>query len=243
MKIKRYNKKSKYSFCFGPEPMMDLLKAKEGLVQRVFVKEKGLKDPEIKKVLGFLEKKEIPFEINDRLIEKVSSKENTYLVGVFEKYECELNKEKSHVVLVNPSNPGNLGTIMRNMVAFGMEDLVIIRPGVDVFQPNVVRSAMGSMFYINFKYFDSFEEYRECFKKHNVYSFIIDSKKEVSDISFKKPFSLVFGNESKGLDKSFKKYGETIFIPHSQQIDSLNLSMSVGIALYVSCKGLQNSKG
>ena len=215
---------------------MDLLKKKRDKVLRVIFKEEGLKDKEVKKVMEVVKEKDVYFEINDKLIEKIASKENTYVVGVFEKYECELNEKKSHVVLVNPRNPGNLGTVMRNMVGFGFEDLVLIKPAVDVFQPSAVRSAMGSMFYVNFKYFDSFEGYKEDFKNHNIYSFMLDGEKEIADVKFEKPFSLVFGNESRGLAKKFKKHGQTIFIPHSEHIDSLNLSMSVGIALYVSSK-------
>lgn len=236
MKLKRYSKKSTYSFCFGAEPTMELIETKEEKVVKVLLKEEGLKDSAVKKLKKILEKKEIPFEVNDRLIEKISSKGNTYVVGVFEKYECEVSKKKSHVVLVSPRNPGNLGTIIRNMVAFGFEDIVLIKPAVDIFQPSAVRSAMGAMFYINFQYFDSFEEYREVFKGHNMYCFMLDAKKEISEIEFKKPFSLVFGNESKGLEKKFLDYGQPVFIPHSEFVDSLNLSMSVGIALYVVSK-------
>ena len=197
MKIKRYNKKNSYSFCFGAQPVMELLKKKREKVLRVVFKKEGLKDKEVKKVMNFVKKEDIYFEINDNLIEKIASKENTYVVGVFEKYECELNKNKSHVVLVNPRNPGNLGTVMRNMVGFGFEDLVLIKPAVDIFQPSAVRSAMGSMFYVNFKYFESFEEYKESFKNHNIYSFMLDGEKEIADVKFEKPFSLVFGNESR----------------------------------------------
>ena len=43
--------------------------------------------------------------------------------------------------------------------------------------------------------------------------------------------SLVFGNESSGLPDDYLKYGQSVFIPHSDKIDSLNLSMALGITL------------
>ena len=46
------------------------------------------------------------------------------------------------------------------------------------------------------------------------------------------PHTLAFGNEAHGLDESFLKLGTPLIIKHSNNIDSLNLSMSVGIALY-----------
>ena len=46
------------------------------------------------------------------------------------------------------------------------------------------------------------------------------------------PISLFFGNEAHGLDKETRKLGANITIAHSHDIDSLNLAMSVGIALF-----------
>ena len=45
-------------------------------------------------------------------------------------------------------------------------------------------------------------------------------------------FSLVFGNEAKGLDDSFLKEGTSVVIKHTNNIDSLNLPIAVGIAIY-----------
>ena len=46
------------------------------------------------------------------------------------------------------------------------------------------------------------------------------------------PHTLIFGNEASGLSDDYLKIGTPILIKHSNNIDSLNLSMSVGIALY-----------
>ena len=46
------------------------------------------------------------------------------------------------------------------------------------------------------------------------------------------PHTLIFGNEARGLDNKFLSYGKPLIIEHSCEIDSLNLSMSVGVALY-----------
>ena len=236
MKIKRYNKKNNYSFCFGPLPVLDLLKQKPENVLKILFKEKGLEDKNVKEVFELVKEKNFPYEVNDRLIEKIASKENTFVVGVFEKYECELEKNKNHVVLVNPTNPGNLGTILRTMVAFGFKNIVLIKPAVDIFQPSIVRSAMGALFFVNFKYFDSFESYRKEFSEQKIFSFMLDGSKDIGEVVFDKPFSLVFGNENDGLEEKFKNFGESVFISHSKEVDSLNLSVSVGIGIFESSK-------
>ena len=112
-----------------------------------------MKSDGISEILDICKRENIPFEENDKLIDRIAYKENTYVVGVFEKYEEELESEKNHIVLVNPSNTGNLGTIIRTMVGFGFKNLAIVGSGVDVFSPKVISSTMGNLFKINFEYF------------------------------------------------------------------------------------------
>ena len=67
-----------------------------------------------------------------------------------------------------------------------------------------------------------------------MYLFMLDGKfnlKNMKETPQKKPFSLVFGNESSGLPDGYLDYGKSIFIPHSHYIDSLNLSMALGMTL------------
>lgn len=47
----------------------------------------------------------------DKIFHVLSQKENCYVIGEFTKYEGQLEKTASHIVLVNPSNAGNMGTI------------------------------------------------------------------------------------------------------------------------------------
>ena len=46
------------------------------------------------------------------------------------------------------------------------------------------------------------------------------------------PFALVFGNEASGLPDEFAAWGVRTLIPHSHQIDSLNLAIAAGIGMY-----------
>jgi len=47
-----------------------------------------------------------------------------------------------------------------------------------------------------------------------------------------KPYALVFGNEGSGLPPEFAQMGQAVRIPHNDKIDSLNLSIAVGIGAY-----------
>lgn len=231
-KIKRYQKKYSFSYAFGAYPVLDLLKFQKEKVLKVLVKTDGLKSEGVEEIREICEKENIAFEENSRLIDKISYKENTYVVGVFEKYETELDVNENHIVLVNPSNTGNLGTIMRSMVGFGFKNLAIIKPGVDIFDPLVVRSTMGALFRVNFMYFDSIKAYTDSCKDHSFYPFMLGGGTNILDVDFKEPFSFIQGNEGRGLESSYKDLGQRVFIPHSKEIDSLNLSIATSIGMW-----------
>ena len=231
-KLKRYQKKYDFSYAFGAYPVLDLLKYQKEKVLKIFVKTEGLQSEGISEIEEICKRENIPFEENSHLIDKIAYKENTYVVGVFEKYESMLDEKGNHIVLVNPSNAVNLGTIIRTMVGFDFRNLAIIKPGVDIFDPMVVRSTMGALFGVNFKYFESFRGYVEAYRGHCLYPFMLDGAKSILDVEFKEPFSFILGNEGKGLDESFKDIGESIYIPHSDKIDSLNLSVATAIGMW-----------
>lgn len=231
-KLKRYQKKFNFSYAFGAYPVLDLLKFQKERVLKVFVKGEGLGSDGVSEIIDICKRENIPFEENNFVIDKIAYKENTYVLAVFEKYEEELEVDNNHIVLVNPSNTGNLGTIIRTMVGFGFKNLAIIKPGVDIFDPMVVRSTMGALFRVHFKYFESIRAYTEAYKGHNMYPFMLDGGRNILDVEFKEPFSFVQGNEGKGLDSSYKDLGESIYIPHSDEIDSLNLSVASSIGMW-----------
>ena len=112
------------------------------------------------------------------------------------------------------------------------KNLAVIKPAVDIFDPSVVRSTMGALFKIHFRYFNTLEEYVKKYEGHTNYLFMLDGAENILDVDFKKPFSLIQGNEGKGLDESYRDIGQSVYIPHSDEIDSLNLSVATSIGMW-----------
>ena len=235
-KIKRYQKEFTYSYAFGAYPVIELLKSHPESVLKVLFKEDSFKDGNIPAIQKECEKRNIHTQINNKLIDKISVKENTYVVGVFKKYASKIKEDENHIVLVNPSNTGNLGTILRTMLGFDFKNLAIIKPAVDMFDPLVVRASMGAVFGINFEYFNNIEEYVSKFSSHHLYPFMLNGKSSVENVKFVKPYSIIHGNESKGLDEKYLELGESVYISHSSSIDSLNLSIAAGISMWEAVK-------
>lgn len=234
VQLKRYNKKIDYSYSMGTFPTIEMLKYKPAKVLKILVHSQLHKDKQFELISTLCRQNQIILEQNDKAIERIRDKESCLVIGVFEKFVNVLDKSMNHVVLVNPSDMGNMGTIIRTCIGFGIKDLAIISPGVDIYNPKVVRASMGSLFHLNFVYYESYEEYKSNYGERMVYLFMLEGVTELSKVSIDKTsaYSLVFGNESSGLDDSYSKEGTSVFIKHSSDIDSLNLSMAVGIGLY-----------
>ena len=122
---------------------------------------------------------------------------------------------------------------MRSSLGCGIKNIAIIKPAVDIFNPKVVRSSMGALFGINVKYYDSFEDYQNEFKDHNIYTLMLQAKVNLSEVeNTNQKYSLVFGNEATGLPKKFLNIDTPVIIKHTSNIDSLNLPIAVSITLY-----------
>ena len=229
MKYEKYKSQLPYSYTLGITLTIELLKKHPESVLDVYYHSSF--SGESKDLIDDLARQyDITPTLNDKIFNIVSQKENVYVIGVFKKFSSPISKDDNHIVLVNPSNAGNLGTIIRTSVGFNLNNLVIIKPAVDIFDPKAVRASMGALFNINFALCDSFDDYKKD-NNHNFYPFMLKAKAKLKDTSFVKPYSLIFGNEATGLPDSFLEYNSVI-IPHSQAIDSLNLPIAVSIAIY-----------
>lgn len=230
--IKPYKKNFDYSYTLGAFPTFELIKTKPEKVIAVYVHSTFTDRASLEAICSA---ERIPVLEGDKLIGRLSEKENCFVVGIFEKYEDDLNKSRSHVVLVNPGNMGNLGTILRTCVGFGIQDIAIITPASDIFNPKTIRSSMGALFRLRSRQFESFEQYRNAFPKHEIFTFMLDGERTLRVADCPKPelFSLVFGNEATGLDASFHNVGTSVLIPQTADVDSLNLTIAVGIGVYL----------
>lgn len=232
MELKKYSKDSNLSYSLGAFPTYELLTSYAKNVEYILLHEKLEISKDVEKILTLAKKHNIKTVTNGKLIEKLSGKSNIYIVGVFKKFNMKIDNAKNQVLLVNPSDMGNLGTIIRVMLGFNYTNLAIIKPCIDIFDPKVIRASMGAIFNINIQLFDSIEDYLKI-NNNEKYPFMLKGQTYLQNIESKKhPHTLIFGNEATGLNDSYLNLGTPIKIQHSDKIDSLNLSMSVGIALY-----------
>jgi len=230
--MKPYKKEFTYSYTLGAFPTMELLRIRPEAAHGVYIHSTFNDTAGVRELCA---EKGIPVLEGDRAIARVSPKENVYVVGVFGKFSDTLDASVPHLVLVNPSDMGNLGNILRTAAGFGFNDIALIEPCADRFSPRAVRASMGALFRVRTHSYASFDEYRAEFPQHAVYTFMLTGahvlRPGVKDLP--KQYSLVFGNEATGLPDEFAKYGTSVFIPQTEAVDSLNLTIAAGIGMYV----------
>ena len=234
LQYKRYNDKAEYSYCFGPFPTFELIENRPQEAIEVLYHSQT-SEAIREKLQRICQDQGIPCEQNNKVIQRIRDKENCLVIGVFKKHESVLSMDRPHVVLVNPSDMGNLGTIIRTAVGFGIPDLAIIRPGAAICHPKTVRASMGSLFRLNFQYFDSFAEYKRAYgEDRKMYPFMLKGSVGLDQLQRDEGelYSLIFGNEATGLPDEFLGEGQSVRIRHTDNIDSLNLSLAAGIAIY-----------
>jgi len=233
IKLQRYKHELPVSYTLGATLTYELLRRRKELVTRVLIQQETRDQGGIHEILTFCRENGIPVVESDKAFNLLSPKGNCFVIGEFRKEEKQLSGG-NHIVLVNPSDAGNLGTIVRTAAGFGMTSIAIIRPAVDFYDPRVIRATMGAAFHVDVEYFDSIEDYRKRFPKNTLYAFMLSASRPLPEIAAEKhaPFSIVFGNEATGLPEVYADFCQAVIIRHSGNIDSLNLPMAAGIAMY-----------
>lgn len=235
IKVTSYKSDNIHTYGLGATVAMEYLLKNRDVVKGIIL-HPGFRSEEtiakIKDICG----KDIPVSTEEKPFNILSKKDNCFVICVIEKKKVRIN-DGNHMVLVNPSNCGNLGTIVRSCLGFGVQDIAIVgKTAADPFDPKTIRASMGACASVRIEVFDEFSEYAKRFPSNNLYPFMLDGSTKLQETTINKPFSLIMGNEATGLDPAFQKIGQPIRIEHTSNIDSLNITIAASIGLYEATK-------
>lgn len=138
------------------------------------------------------------------------------------------------VVLESVEKPGNLGAILRSADAAGVDAVLICDPLTDLYNPNLIRSSIGSIFTKQVVACRS-EEAVRYLKDHDIQ--ILTAQLQDSewyyDTDMRRATAIVMGTEATGLTDQWREAADAhIRIPMLGALDSLNVSVSAAILMY-----------
>ena len=138
------------------------------------------------------------------------------------------------VVLESVEKPGNLGAILRSADAAGADAVVVCDPLTDLYNPNLIRSAIGAIFTVPCVACTS-EECIAFFREKGIQ--VLTAQLQDSSLYYDTPMTgptaIVMGTEATGLTNQWRQAADRhIRIPMLGRLDSLNVSVSAAILLF-----------
>lgn len=182
------------------------------------------------------------------LMQELSGKtDSSELMAIIEMREDRLESiplsNNPFIILFDrPSNKGNLGTMIRSCDALGVDMLIITGHAVDLYDPDVVVSVMGSFFNLpvvriadNTELFTYIADLKKRHPDLKVIGTTAHKESPIYNENLTRPVIIMMGNETMGLNKTFKEYCNTLCtIPMDDKsyASSFNVSCVASILMY-----------
>ncbi|PHS52395.1 MAG: rRNA methyltransferase [Lutibacter sp.] len=180
-------------------------------------------------------------EISKDVYKKLALRESTEgILAVANTKNLSLNnlkfKNKNPLILVAeaPEKPGNIGALLRTADAAGIDAVLIANPKTDIYNPNIIRSSIGSVFTTAIAEGTTSEII--TFLKENkitIYGAALTASVEYQTIDYTRASAIVVGTEATGLSNEWlQNTAQNIIIPMQGAIDSMNVSVSAAILIF-----------
>ncbi len=130
-------------------------------------------------------------------------------------------------------DPGNMGTLLRSALWYGVEHIGFVKGCVDAFNPKVVQASMGALAHLQCVE-RSAEEWVEWSASNGRRLIVADMDgTPAAEMNWTSKDILVLGNEGQGCDVAFKAVGNKVTLPgNTAKMESLNVAISGATLLY-----------
>ncbi len=147
------------------------------------------------------------------------------------------DKPATIVVCVDIQDPENLGGILRNCAAFGVDTVILNSNSCDAFSRRVLRVSMGTAFQLRLvESADLATDLRRLSAEFDVElaaTVLSRDAEPLATMDRPNRFGLLLGNEAHGLDETWQALCQRrVTIPMEFSTDSLNVAVASGIFLY-----------
>ncbi len=160
---------------------------------------------------------------------------------IYSKEDFPCDSAKRCILLSSLRDPGNLGTIIRTALAFGIDEILMSPDCADIYNLRTVRASMGAVFRQRISVCASLEQavcvMREC--GYDIYAAMLDkSAKTLTDIDITDRTAFIIGNEGHGISEEIAGVaGGKVYIPMETGAESLNAAIAASVFMWQMYKG------
>ena len=205
------------------------------------------KEGSIKKIIGMAKEKNVVIQYVDKhKLDEISTSHSHQgviaVVSDYKYYELEdllaIARERGEdpffIILDEITDPHNLGTIIRTADSAGVDAIILLKGCVDIYNPKVIRSTMGSIFDMNI--IQTTQDEAVDFLKANNFDIVssyLHTESYYNETTYDGKIALVIGNEANGInDELISKSDKLVKIPIYGNAESLNAAISAAILMY-----------
>lgn len=228
---KKYRIQSQKFLVEGKRIVKELIQS-SALIDQIYVSEDFI----IKNADFILFDSNISYEIipNDVIskIKTTDSSQEVFAISLI-KNSLDLQIQTPILVLDDISDPGNLGTLLRSASWYGINNVLVSSKSVDIYNPKVVRSAMGAHFHITNLHQLSEEKIRSILNNESI-NVIAATLNGSSHKNFdpSNNWALILGNEAHGVTESMLNIAnEQVSIHKSGNMESLNVGVAGSVLI------------
>ncbi len=178
------------------------------------------------------------FEVEDvagDLLQAVSETETSQgILAVLELSPLPLPDSPNFILIPDQiRDPGNLGTLIRTAAATGVQAVLLPPETTDAFAPKVIRAGMGAHFWLPIHTMD-WDEIEQICKQTSLQIYLADMYGQSCwKTDFRGPLALIVGGEAEGASEQARKLAnQTISIPISEKVESLNAGVAGAILMF-----------
>lgn len=206
------------------------------LVNEIFYNPFILDKPGIRELISLLQERDgtTCYEVSGSELKQLSTEIHPQgIVAIAKQKTYDFSELKGNLLVLDKlQDPGNVGTLIRIAHWFGLGGVLLLKGSVDVHNPKVVRSSMGSLFHMPFYYCDNLDE--GLVGKRTLLLSKAHSDNSINDIKIHEidPFMLVIGNEARGIDSAFDDFDHIdLTLPPLGGAESLNAAVAAAAIL------------
>ena len=167
-----------------------------------------------------------------RQLSSVEQGQGVALVVRAPRYETAYGIDQACVYLDRIQDPGNLGTLLRTIVAAGIKEAYLSPGCAWAWSQKVLRSAQGAHFVLRIHEHVSQQDFLERVQLP-VYATALEQAVPLYGLDLTQPIAWVFGNEGQGVHESlFAQATQRVFIPQVAQVESLNVAAAAAVCLF-----------